>query len=584
MTWRCDYILLMRRLPMLRAILALSMSALAAWPCDARTADPRVDRVFAAWDTNATPGCALAVVRNGSVDYAKGYGTANLELKVPITPETVFDIGSVSKQFTAMSIILLAEDGKLSLDDEIHKYIPELPVYGVPITLRTMLHHLSGLRSYTDLFDLASIPEIDETTDDDALTLIARQTTLNFSPGRQYLYSDTNYFLLAMVVRRLTGESLREFARRRIFQPLGMTSTHFHDDHRMIVPQRATGYAPRVGGGFEIDMSNFEELGDGSVMTSVMDMVRWDRNFDNPVVGGASAIAQLQELGLRSEGSKTPYAMGLILDHYHGILRVQHTGEWVGYRSSFIRFPEEKLSIIVLCNMVGDLDPLGLSERIADIYLPVAKHDAPPKTAPAVSAAEVASYAGSYWNTETFAYLRFVAAADSLAVEETGDDPLKLHYLGHGVFQGQNSATQYTFRVTRNEVTVEMKDDDSDPVVLTRVTESGTQGSDFSPYAGTFYNDELGASWILAVRNGRLYRKQWMFPEQVLQPVLDDVFIGELSEGTYALRFTRDPAGQVTGFDVGTTMVRPLRFRRCIPALAGESSLAAACKVAQNLP
>jgi CubicO group peptidase (beta-lactamase class C family) len=222
---------------------------------------------------------------------------------------------------------------------------------------------------YTDLFDLAGVPEIDQTTDEDALGLIVRQKTLNFPPGRQYLYSDTNYFLLSLVVRRSSGQSLSEFARRRIFLPLGMTSTHFHDDHRMIVPRRATGYEPRVGGGFDIDMSSFEELGDGSVMTTVEDMARWDRNFDAPVVGGKRAIEQMQAAGVRSDGSKTPYAMGLILDRYRGIPRIQHTGEWVGYRSSFLRFPQRKLDVIVLCNMIGDLDPLALSERVADIYL-----------------------------------------------------------------------------------------------------------------------------------------------------------------------------------------------------------------------
>jgi CubicO group peptidase (beta-lactamase class C family) len=574
---------------MLRVIVALTIGALAASPGNAQPSDPRVDGVFAAWDKPTTPGCALGIVRNGILDYAHGYGMANLELNVPITPETVFDIGSVSKQFTAMSIILLAQDGKLSLDDDIHKFIPELPAYGVPITVRTMLHHLSGLRSYTDLFDLASVPEIDETTDDDALTLIARQKTLNFPPGRQYLYSDTNYFLLALVVRRLSGETLREFARRRIFGPLGMTSTHFHDDHRMIVPKRATGYAPRDGGGFEILMSNFEELGDGSVMTSVMDMVRWDRNFDHPLVGGITGIAQLQDLGIRSDGSKTPYAMGLILDHYRGIPRVQHTGEWVGYRSSFIRFPEEKLSIIALCNMVGRLDPLGLSEGVADIYLNAMKSGtaqatSPVPASPVPSSAELASYAGSYWNAETFTYLRFEASPGSLAVEELGDDPLQLRYLGHGVFQGQNSATRYTFGRTSGEATVELQDDDSDPVVLKRVTQYGTQRPDYSQYAGTYYNDELGSSWILAIRDGRIYRKQWMFPEQALEPVMDDVFAGDLSEGTYALRFSRDAAGQVTGFEVGTTMVRPVRFSRCIPAPPRVGALAMGCKTIQARP
>ncbi len=559
---------------MKRILLACGLMVLVGPPCLARTADPRIDRIFAQWDVPSSPGCALAVVRHAAVDYARGYGLANLELNVPITPKTVFDIGSVSKQFTALSIVLLAQDGKLSLDDEIHKFVPELPRYGAPVTVRSMLHHLSGLRSYTDLFDLAGVPEIDLTTDADALALIARQRTLNFAPGRQYLYSDTNYFLLALVVRRLAGVSLGEFARQRIFGPLGMSSTHFHDDHRMIVPRRATGYAPRAGGGFEIDMSNFEELGDGSVMTTVEDLARWDRNFYTGQVGGAAAIERLQELGVRSDGSKTPYAMGLVLDRYRGIARVQHTGEWVGYRSSFLRFPQHKLSVIVLCNMIGDLDPLALSERVADVYLHL-DEPSPPLAPPP---AEIDSYAGTYWNAENFAFLRLVRIAGALALG-TGDSPRSLDYLGPGDFRGENSSTRYAFRSTAAGISVTLTDDDSDPLVLERVPQAGIRDANLSQYAGTYYSEELGVSWSIGIRDGALVRTQWMFPAQQLEPLLPDIFTGDLSEGSYALRFSRNGAGEVDGFAVGTTMVRPVQFSRCAPATAGdENPLAIACK------
>jgi CubicO group peptidase (beta-lactamase class C family) len=558
-----------------RRLAACCLLALAGAACMARTPDPRVDKVFAKWNTSSTPGCALAVVQNGAVAYTAGYGTANLELDVPITPQTVFDIGSVSKQFTAMSILLLAEDGKLSLDDEIHKFIPELPAYGAPITLRTMLHHLSGLRSYSDLFDLAGVPEIDQTTDEDALALIVRQKTLNFPPGRQYLYSDTNYFLLSLVVRRVSGESLHEFARRRIFLPLGMANTHFHDDHRMVVPHRATGYEPRPGGGFDIDMSSFEALGDGSVMTTVEDMARWDRNFDAPAVGGRRAIEQMQEVGVRSDGSKTPYAMGLILDRYRGIPRVQHTGEWVGYRASFLRFPQRNLGVIVLCNMIGDLDPLALSERVADIYLGPAE-----RALVAPTASELESYAGRYWNAETFAYLRFAALAGTLGLDD-GDSMQKLNYLGHGEFQTENSTTRYVFHPAAAGSTVQAIDDDFDPIVLQLVPAAPLQTGDLSQYGGVYYDDELGVSWTLEIRGAKLVRRQWLFPAQELRPILPDTFSGDLSEAAYALRFSRDAAGAVDGFTVGTSMVRPLRFSRCAPASPHDGGpLALGCKIA----
>jgi CubicO group peptidase (beta-lactamase class C family) len=555
-------------------VLTCGLSALLGLPGMARTAEPRIDKIFAQWDTPGSPGCALAVIRDAAVVYARGYGLSNLELNVPITPKSVFDIGSVSKQFTAMSIVLLAQDGKLSLDDDIHKFIPQLRSYATPVTLRSMLHHLSGLRSYTDLFDLAGIPEIDNTTDEDALALIARQKTLNFTPGRQYLYSDTNYFLLALIVRRVAGESLGQFAQRRIFGPLGMSSTHYHDDYRMIVPRRATGYAPRTGGGFAIDMSNFEELGDGSVMTTVEDLARWDRNFNSGQVGGAAAIERLQELGVRSDGSRTPYAMGLILDRYRGVARVQHTGEWVGYRASFLRFPQRRLSVIVLCNVVGDMDPLALSERVSDVYLHLGEQS--PPLAPTPS--EIASYSGTYWDAETFAYLRFVPMAGALALD-SGDAPQTLRYLGHGEFRGENSSTRYTFHGTAAGVSVTLTDDDSDPQVLGRAPHAASPDVNLSEYAGTYYSDDLGVSWTLGVRDGHLTRTQWMFAAQQLKQILPDTFSGDLSEGGYALRFSRNGAGEVDGFAVGTTMVRPLRFSRCTPAAADDRGpLALGCK------
>ncbi|MGO9991842.1 MAG: serine hydrolase domain-containing protein [Steroidobacteraceae bacterium] len=567
---------------------AIVLMTLIGPACMAAVANPRVDQVFAQWDKRTSPGCALAVTHADSVVYSRGYGSANLELDSPISPHTVFDIGSVSKQFTAMSVLLLAQDGKLSLDDDIHKFIPELPSYEKVMTLRALLHHLSGLRSYTDLLDLAGVPEIDQTTDDDALALIARQTTLNFPPGRRYLYSDTNYFLLALVVRRVSGETLRSFAHQRIFVPLGMNDTHFHDDHRLIVPRRATGYAPRAGGGFEIDMSNFEELGDGSVMTTVLDLARWDRNFYAPVVGGKEAIALLQELGIRSDGSKSPYAMGLILDDYRGIPRVQHTGEWVGYRSSFLRFPAQRLSIIVLCNMVGDLDALALSERVADVYLHVGDRavaqDRPPAPVVSVTAAEIGSYAGPYWNSETFSYLRFVAGPGILSLA-TDDSVQPLIALGNGVFRTVNSTTRYTFHAAATGMTVDAKDDDSDAVLLERVPADRLRASNLSDFAGTYYNDELGVSWTIELRNGHLTRTQWMFPGQVLTPVFADTFTGDLSEGSYALQFLRNATGQVEGFSVGTTMVRPLRFSRCVPASMHDGGpVSLGCKSAVRSP
>jgi CubicO group peptidase (beta-lactamase class C family) len=542
-----------------RAVALIGLALLIpAQPATAQPSNPEVDRIFSQWDRAGSPGCALGVVKDGAIAYARGYGLANLEDGSPITTGTVFDIGSVSKQFTAMSIVLLAQDGRLSLDDDIHATVPELPDYGARVSLRQMLHHLSGLPSYTDLFDLAGVPETNLTTDADALALIARQGRLNFVPGERYLYSDTNYFLLALVVRRVSGESLRSFAQRRIFGPLGMRSTHFHDDHALIVPHRATGYAPRAGGGFAIDMSNFEELGDGSVMTTVDDMVRWDRNFRAARVGGRAAIAQLEELGVRADGTATPYAMGQIRDTYRGFDRVQHTGEWVGYRAGYLRFPGQGLSVILLCNSVGALDALGLAEQVADLFLPAA----PRARRPAATGMD--RFAGRYWNERSFATLRFESRAGALALVDD-DAVLPLAPSGAATFEAGNSRTRFVFHEAGAGMQVQAFNDDGDPEVLERVPTSAPTAT-LGGQAGTYYSEDLGVTWQLAIDGGHLVRHQWLFPAQTLRPQFGDVFQGDLSEGSYTLRFTRTGGGDIDGFAVATGMVRPLRFIRCEPA------------------
>ncbi len=543
------------------ALASVTAASVAATP----VRDARIDRIFLPWDKPGSPGCALSVLRNGALAYSRGYGFANLENPTAITTDTVFDIGSVSKQFTALSIVLLAQDGKLALDDDIHVTVPELPDYGGRVSLRQMLHHLSGLPGYTDLFDLAGVPEADLTTDADALALIARQTRLNFAPGEQYLYSDTNYFLLALVVRRVSGQSLHDFAQQRIFGPLGMRSTHFHDDHSLIVPRRATGYAPRPGGGFAIDMSNFEELGDGSVMTTAADMARWDRNFRDARVGGPAAIALLEETGVRRDGTATPYAMGQISDSYRGIDRVQHTGEWVGYRAGYLRFPAQGLSVILLCNSVGALDALGLAEQVADRFLPPPAK--PTAQLPEAETAAVEQYAGRYWNEKSFATLRFEARAGTLQLVDE-DGALPLHAQGAASFTAGNSRTRFEFHGADGRMQVQAFNDDGDPQVLERLAPTPI-AADLGGYAGSYSSDDLGVSWTLAVDGDRLVRRQWRFPEQTLRPQFGDVFLGDLSEGSYTLRFTRSAAGAIDGFEVATGSVRPLRFVRCLPADRG---------------
>jgi CubicO group peptidase (beta-lactamase class C family) len=530
----------------------------------------KVDKIFADWNTTSSPGCALAIVRDGSILYEHGYGMANLELGIAITPQSVFDIGSVSKQITAMAILLLEQEHKLSLDDDVRKYLPEIPDYGSKITIRHMLHHTSGLRNYDDLFDLEGIPEADLTTDRDAMELIVRQKGVNFKPGDEFVYSDTNYFLMSQMVKRITGQTLRQFAQDRIFGPLGMTSTHFHDDHTMIVPRRATGYAPHQGGGFEMDMSNFEQLGDGSVMTTVEDLFKWDQNFEHPQVGGADAIRQLTTPGVLNNGQAVPYAMGLFMDRYRGLNWVHHSGEWVGYRAALSRFPHQHFSTLVLCNCVGSMSPMTMAQRVADIYLAnefaAAEKNKSIEAANQVSQSELKRYAGTYWSERNGALRRFEVRDEKLVMVAPGID-YDMVALGGGQFEALEPDSErkdkYIFQHTKAGPGFELEAwEGGVPASYRAVKASRGEAAGLNDYVGSFSNDELRATWTFVVRANQLIRQQWMTEDQELEPAFDDGFIGDLSEGQFLLHFNRDGKGRVTSFDVATDMVRPMRFAK----------------------
>jgi CubicO group peptidase (beta-lactamase class C family) len=556
---------------MKRTIIAvLVLCLLTADSLFAQSLTEKVDHVFAEWNTTSSPGCALAVVKDGRIIYERGYGMANLELGISITPQSVFDIGSVSKEITALAMLLLVQDGKISPDDDVRKYIPELPDYGNTITLRHMLHHTSGLRNYDDLFDLVGIPEADLTTDRDALELTARQKGVNFKPGEEFLYSDTNFFLMSVVVKRVTGQTLRQFAQERIFGPLGMTSTHYHDDHTMIVPRRATGYAPHNGGGFEIDMSNFEQVGDGSVMTTVEDLFKWDQNFEHPIVGGTEGIRLLTTPGTLNNGQPIPYGMGLFIDRYRGQKWIHHSGEWVGYRAAFSRFPDQHFSTLLTCNCIGSMNPMGMAKQVADIYLAnefaQAEKASAAQPAANVPAAELQQYVGKYWSQKNGALRNFEVRDQKLVMTAPGMT-YDMFPLGSGQFEALESDSEhrdkYIFRKSNRTGQFELEAwEGGAPATYSAVKGPLPDPSRLPEYVGSYRNDELQSVWKLVVRDGKLIRQQWMAEDQELQPAFPDGFIADLSEGQFLMHFNRDAEGKITGFDAATDMVRPMTFRK----------------------
>ena len=333
-----------------------------------RPPEHRIDQVFAELDRPDSPGCAVGVIRDGAFVFRKGYGMASLELGVPNSTKTVYYVGSVSKQFVAASVVLAARQGHLSLDDDIRKYLPEMPDYGTPVTVRHLIHHTSGLRDYLELMRMAGMRYEDVHTAAELLALVARQRALNFQPGAEHLYSNSGYFLLAEIVKRSTGQSLREFAQENVFGPLGMTHTRFHDDRTEVVPDRAMAYE---ADGHEFRLLwylNFDQVGSGGLLTSVEDLLRWDRSFYSDDLAGGGLVDQVLERGTLEDGTALDYAFGLRHGEHRGLKTVDHAGAFMGFRAQLLRFPEERVSVVALCNL-AEAEPDRLAREVADIVL-----------------------------------------------------------------------------------------------------------------------------------------------------------------------------------------------------------------------
>lgn len=531
----------------------------------------RVDAVFAAWNTDHTPGGAVAIYKDGKIVYAKGYGMADLERSVPITSKTVFDIGSTSKQFTAACIYMLASEGKLSLDDDIRKHLPEIPAYDAPITIRHLLNHTSGLRDYLTLMALAGMSERNDYTDRQVLNIIARQRALNFKPGDEHLYSNTGYYLLGEIVRRASGTSLRRYADERIFKPLGMTNTHFNDDTSEIIKNRAVGYSPTQDGGFRTDMSIFHVVGDGALQTSVEDLALWDRNFyDSKLTGGPELIAAMLVPAKLNNGETLDYTSGLRVAPYRGLREISHGGAWVGYRAQMLRFPEERVGVVVLSNS-GPVDTNDLAHKVADIYLegkfpkpagaaattaPTAK---PAAAAPAVelSAKALEARTGLYHDLREPRYRRLILDGGKLIYSRGAGNTSPLVPVAGDRFrmEGVPDLTEVSFPAPaageRQQMVV--TSGDGSKTIFERVEAASPTADDLTAYAGDYTSDELDAVLRIESKNGALTIRS---PNDDDGPPLEPTVKDEFTVGGLTVVFTRDAAGKVAGLTLGAGRVR----------------------------
>jgi len=327
----------------------------------------QIDALFAQYDRNDAPGCAVGVIKDGRFIYKKSFGMANLDYDIPITSDSKFELASVSKQFTAACIALLYLEGKLDLDDEVKKYIPEMPVYENILTIKHLIHHTSGLRDYIAIGKFFGIRFENCYNNNDGLKLICKQKELDFLPGEKYSYSNSDYLLLAEIVNRITGKTIREFADENIFKPLDMQNTFFNDNYNDIIKNRVSSYYINEDY-IHTYRSNFMALGSSNVTSTINDLLNWDNNFYAPKLGGQNFLDLILTRGKLNNQEMIDYAFGLRYDAYKGIKNITHSGGFMGFKTQIKQFTHEKISIIILSNR-SDFEPIDFIDSITDILL-----------------------------------------------------------------------------------------------------------------------------------------------------------------------------------------------------------------------
>jgi CubicO group peptidase (beta-lactamase class C family) len=512
----------------------------------------KLDSLFQKWDNNKSPGAAVSILKDGDLIFKKGYGMANLEYDIPIRPSTIFHIASESKQFTDFCIVLLARQGKLSLDDDIRKYLPEIPDFGKKITIRNLIYHTSGIRDQWQLLAISGTRLDDVITQEHILKLVKSQKRLNFDPGSRYLYCNTGYTLLAEIVKKVSGQSLREFAEQEIFQPLGMNDTHFHDNYKEIVKNRAYSYNQKDSITFENSVLSYSTVGATSLFTTVKDEAKWLNNYFTAQVGGRDVIEQMYERAIVNSGDTLSYAFGLGIDTYKGWKRIGHGGGDAGFRTYAVRFPEKNLGITVFSNH-GGFDPSGMAMKIADIFL---EDKSGIKDSITIHAQLDKDYIGKYYSEEgafcelidsTKFYLKF-----NYGLEEM----IPVTDSSFTISQGQVSVTfnkkvKNAFELSANGVKHILRK--YEPVVLSEMVKDD--------YPGIYESDEVNTQYKIMIRGDDLILSHIKYEDVNLEPIT----VNQFSCPHWWMRnliFHRDRNGKIRGFEINNGRVLHLYFEK----------------------
>ena len=540
-------------------------------------ADRRVDSIFAERVAAGAPGCAVGVYRDGSPVLLKSFGVTDVESRQPLTAHSLFGLGSVAKQFTALATLTLADEGRLSLDDDVRRHLPELRDYGTPIRIRDLLQHTSGIRDYGVLADLSGRGVV---TMPEFLSLIAGQQSLNFTPGTQHEYSHSDYLLLAEIVERVAGQPFGDYLERQILAPLGMTESRVHDGRSAVVPERAYGHVT-TGDSLRMTFPLDRIPGGQNLYTSVTDLARWDHALDEASAGRLPLVARLFERPTLANGDTIPYAFGLRRDRYRGLPMFMRGGNDNGTRTEILRFPGQRLGVAVLCNR-DDQAPGDLGMLVADAYIGDAMEPQRPafEVPPARSlpGEELERYVGYYRDRAPEADIARFDAVDGRLVERLGDTVQTFTYRGGGTFTGDGSPGAWMIVFTDAVASAPVRaqyafEGEPDGEPMFRMNESEiwrpTLGA-VEEYAGRWFSEDLETIWKLRVVGRSLMLTRRGTQDLTLLPLRRDDFavqIGGWNGMSARARFERDPRGSITQLAVSAKsphegVVRLLRFSR----------------------
>ncbi len=559
-------------LSIISILILFAVSALAQQPkgsAQPSTYEEKLARVFQEWERPDRPGGVVAVVKKGQVVYKRCFGQANVEYQLAAMPQTVYDVGQLAEAVTGMAMALLEEQGKISAADPVKKYLTDLPFYADGLTIAHLIHHMSGLPDWYELMTAAGWNEGDAMTLDQILKILNRQRQLLFEPGTKSLPSRTDYVFLGEVVRRVTGQSLRDWTWANIFKPLGMTRTLFRDSNREMVENRAYSINYHYRDGDLKGADNLGAVGSLGLFTTLDDFLKWVLAFDNPAAGSAQAREKMLTSGTLADGRDSGYSYGFSVDTYKGLRRVHKSGSWGGFRTAFRYFPAASLTVFVFTNWDYSWnEPSGYADSAVDVCLePLLEKPAPPPArAPAkrkplkLSPAELAQYVGEY-RSGGRNYV-FVALEKDALVFRLGPQAFRLTPSGEGrfSFEDPNIPILLTFsRGTDGKVSQVSFNPGTGEVTAPKVERQAITPDELKLYEGAYYCEELDARYEIVPRDDRLFLTGLRIKDVALTPENRKTFVSD-GAGFPLISFSLGENGEVTGFRVESDSLRHLVF------------------------